>query len=50
MTTPASLEIQSQSRLGVIPTPHVVSNCTFDADEKRLFITGDSDLWMVELA
>lgn len=37
-------------RLGVIPTPHVVSNCTFDADEKRLFITGDSDLWMVELA
>ncbi|SDO83008.1 gluconolactonase [Microbacterium sp. ru370.1] len=37
-------------RLGVIPTPHVVSNCTFDADEKRLFLTGDSDLWMVELA
>lgn len=37
-------------RLGVIPTPHVVSNCTFDADEKRLFITGDSDLWMVDLA
>lgn len=36
-------------RLGVIPTPHVVSNCTFDDDEKRLFITGDSDLWMVEL-
>ncbi len=36
-------------RLGVIPTPHVVSNCTFDTAEKRLFITGDSDLWMVEL-
>lgn len=37
-------------RLGVIPTPHVVSNCAFDALEKRLFITGDSDLWMVDLA
>lgn len=38
------------SRLGVIPTPHVVSNCTFDADERRLFLTGNADLWMVELA
>lgn len=41
---------ETGARLGVIPTPHVVSNCTFDADETRLFITGDSDLWMVELA
>ncbi|WP_295835812.1 SMP-30/gluconolactonase/LRE family protein [uncultured Microbacterium sp.] len=41
---------ETGARLGVIPTPHVVSNCTFDTDEKRLFITGDSDLWMVELA
>ncbi len=37
------------ARLGVIPTPHVVSNCTLDTDEARLFITGDSDLWVVEL-
>lgn len=37
-------------RLGVIPTPHVASNCAFDADETRLFITGDSDLWVVPLA
>lgn len=36
-------------RLGVIPTPHLVSNCTFDADARRLFVTGDDDLWMVEL-
>lgn len=36
-------------RLGVIPTPHVVSNCAFDADETRLFVTGSSDLWMVPL-
>ena len=36
-------------RLGVIPTPHLVSNCAFDADEGRLFLTGDSDLWMVDL-
>lgn len=41
---------ETGARLGVIPTPHVASNCTFDSDEKRLFITGDSDLWMVELA
>lgn len=37
------------ARLGVIPTPHLVSNCAFDADERRLFLTGDSDLWMLEL-
>ncbi|MBT9605470.1 SMP-30/gluconolactonase/LRE family protein [Microbacterium sp.] len=37
------------ARLGVIPTPHLVSNCTFDTEERRLFVTGDSDLWMVEL-
>lgn len=36
-------------RLGVIPTPHLVSNCAFDADARRLFVTGDDDLWMVEL-
>jgi len=38
------------ARLGVIPTPHLVSNCAFDAEETRLFLTGDADLWMVELA
>lgn len=37
------------ARLGVIPTPHVVSNCAFDDDERRLFLTGDGDLWVVEL-
>ncbi|MDF2667034.1 MAG: gluconolactonase [Microbacterium sp.] len=38
------------ARLGVIPTPHLVSNCALDADERRLFLTGDADLWMLELA
>ncbi|WP_022879764.1 hypothetical protein [Microbacterium sp. B19] len=37
------------TRLGVIPTPHVVSNCAFDAEERRLFLTGEADLWMLEL-
>lgn len=37
------------ARLGVIPTPHVVSNAAFDAEERRLFLTGDTDLWVVEL-
>lgn len=41
---------ETGARLGMIPTPHVASNCAFDTDEKRLFITGDSDLWMVQLA
>lgn len=38
------------ARLGVIPTPHLVSTRTFDADERRPFLTGDADLWMLELA
>lgn len=37
------------ARMGVIPTPHVVSNCAFDAEERRLFLTGEADLWVVEL-
>lgn len=37
------------TRLGVITTPHVVSNCAFDAEERRLFLTGEADLWMLEL-
>lgn len=37
------------ARMGVIPTPHVVSNCAFDTDQRRLFLTGDGDLWMLEL-
>ncbi|MDF2991761.1 MAG: gluconolactonase [Microbacterium sp.] len=41
---------ESGARLGVIPTPHLVSNCTFDDDERRLFLTGNADLWMVELS
>ncbi len=27
----------------------VDGNCAFDADERRLFLTGDADLWMLEL-
>lgn len=37
------------ARMGVIPTPHVVSNCAFDTDQRRLFLTGDGDLWMLEV-
>lgn len=39
----------SGARMGVIPTPHVVSNCAFDTDQRRLFLTGDGDLWMLEV-
>jgi gluconolactonase len=37
------------ARMGVIPTPHVVSNLAFDSGQRRLFLTGDADLWMLEL-
>lgn len=36
--------------LGLVPTPHTASNCSFDQDHKRLFITGGSALWLLELA
>ncbi|KLD71414.1 SMP-30/gluconolactonase/LRE family protein [Xanthomonas pisi] len=35
--------------LGLVPTPHTASNCSFDQDHKRLFITGGSALWLLEL-
>lgn len=36
--------------LGIIPTPHTCSNCTFSPDGRRLFITGEESLWAVDLA
>ncbi len=36
--------------LGLIPTPHPCSNCTFGPGERRLFITGEESLWAVDLA
>jgi gluconolactonase len=36
--------------LGLIPTPHVCSNCCFGPDGRRLFITGEESLWAVDLA
>jgi gluconolactonase len=36
--------------LGLIPTPHTCSNCTFTPDGHRLFITGEESLWAIDLA
>ncbi|HEY0016936.1 MAG TPA: SMP-30/gluconolactonase/LRE family protein [Longimicrobium sp.] len=36
--------------LGLIPTPHTCSNCTFAPDARRLFITGEESLWAIDLA
>lgn len=36
--------------LGIIPTPHTCSNCTFSPDGHRLFITGEESLWAIDLA
>lgn len=35
--------------LATVPTPALCSNCTFDTDQKRLFITGGAHLWMLSL-
>ncbi|MCA1791701.1 MAG: SMP-30/gluconolactonase/LRE family protein [Thioalkalivibrio sp.] len=35
--------------LGIIPTPHTCSNCTFSPDGRRLFVTGEESLWAVDL-
>ncbi len=35
--------------LGLVPTPETASNCTFDLEQRRLFITGGSTLWLLEL-
>lgn len=36
--------------LGIIPTPHTCSNCTFGPGGRRLFITGEESLWALDLA
>jgi gluconolactonase len=36
--------------LGLVPTPHTCSNCTFGPDGRRLFITGEESLWAIDLA
>jgi gluconolactonase len=36
--------------LGLIPTPEPCSNCALSPDGRRLFITGRSSLWAVDLA
>lgn len=36
-------------RLAMVPTPGLCSNCAFDSDEARLFITGGPHLWMLPL-
>jgi gluconolactonase len=36
--------------LGLIPTPHTCSNCTFAPGGRRLFITGEESLWAIDLA
>lgn len=35
--------------LATVPTPSLCSNCTFDTDETRLFVTGGQHLWMLPL-
>lgn len=35
--------------LATIPTPHLCSNCTFDGEHRRLFVTGKDTLWMLAL-
>lgn len=40
----------SGAHLATVPTPGTCSNCTFDSDETRLFVTGGACLWMLPLA
>jgi gluconolactonase len=35
--------------LATVPTPHLCSNCAFDSDQHRLFVTGKDTLWMLSL-
>lgn len=35
--------------LGIIPAPHLISNCCFDKDEKCLFCTGETGLFVFNL-
>ncbi len=35
--------------LATVPTPGLCSNCGFDSDETRLFVTGGAHLWMLPL-
>lgn len=38
------------THLATVPTPGTCSNCTFDTQETRLFVTGGAHLWMLSLA
>lgn len=40
---------ESGAMLGLIPTPHTATNCTFDATGRRLFITGETSLFLLNL-
>ncbi len=35
--------------LATVPTPHLCSNCEFDHEQNRLFITGAESLWVLHL-
>lgn len=35
--------------MATVPTPGLCSNCAFDEDQTRLFVTGESTLWMLPL-
>ncbi|WP_438381395.1 SMP-30/gluconolactonase/LRE family protein [Asaia sp. BMEF1] len=39
----------SGRHLATVPTPHLCSNCEFDSEQKRLFITGAEALWVLQL-
>lgn len=35
--------------IGLIPTPHLITNCVMDKEEKRLFAVGGKSAFMIEL-
>lgn len=37
------------NHLATVPTPCLCSNCTFDTEQARLFVTGGAHLWMLAL-
>jgi len=47
----AGIEVfdDAANHLATVPTPSICSNCTFDGDQARLFITGGAHLWMLAL-
>lgn len=40
---------EAGTRLGLVATPHLTSNCVFDPTWRRLFVTGDDSLWLIDL-